>query len=153
MNEKSVGILYALRQLYAADGTTLPRKAVAGLIDDVLTAEAGTARNTDLSAAASAKEEADVRPDMPAAQDWIEQIRAYGHKLIAGGAGMVQTVRILCDRTGLTKQDFADLTIGKMVEQFYGNSYASVVSRFVEEEKMDLDELKALIARIENHRK
>ena len=74
-----------------------------------MTAEAGTARNTDLSAAASAKEEADVRPDMPAAQDWIEQIRAYGHKLIAGGAGMVQTIRILCDRTGLPKQDFADL--------------------------------------------
>ena len=53
----------------------------------------------------------------------------------------------------VSEQDFADLTIGKMVEQFYGNSYASVVSRFVEEEKMDLDELKALITRIENHRK
>lgn len=87
MNEKSVGILYALRQLYAADGTTLPRKAVAGLIDDVLSAEA-------------------AQPDK---SDWIGQIRAYGHKLIAGGAGMVQAVRIICAQTGLTKQDFADL--------------------------------------------
>ena len=65
-----------------------------------------------MSSAASAKEEADVRSDRSDRSDksdWIGQIRAYGHKLIAGGAGMVQTVRILCDRTGLTKQDFADL--------------------------------------------
>ena len=40
-----------------------------------------------------------------------------------------------------------------MVEKFYDNSYASVVSRFVEEDKMDLAELKALIAQIEKGRK
>ncbi|MBR1539509.1 MAG: BlaI/MecI/CopY family transcriptional regulator [Bacteroidales bacterium] len=48
---------------------------------------------------------------------------------------------------------FADLAISDVVEKFYENSYASVVSRFVEEDKMDLDELKALIAQIENSRK
>lgn len=53
----------------------------------------------------------------------------------------------------VSEKDFADHTIGEMVSQFYGNSYASVVSRFVEEEKMGLDELKALIEQIENHRK
>ncbi len=53
----------------------------------------------------------------------------------------------------VSEQDFADRTIGAVVEQFYGNSYSSVVSRFVEEEKMDLEELKALIAQIEKHRK
>ncbi len=47
---------------------------------------------------------------------------------------------------------FADRMISDTVEKFYDNSYASVVSRFVEEEKMDLDELKALIAQIENKR-
>ncbi len=48
---------------------------------------------------------------------------------------------------------FADQVISDTVEMFYDNSYASVVSRFVEDEKMDLDELKALIAQIENKRK
>lgn len=48
---------------------------------------------------------------------------------------------------------FADLVISDTVQRFYDNSYASVVSRFVEEEKMDLDELKALIAQIENGQK
>ena len=51
------------------------------------------------------------------------------------------------------EQDFADLVISDTVQKFYDNSYASVVSRFVEDEKMDLDELKALIAQIENKRK
>ena len=44
-------------------------------------------------------------------------------------------------------------TIGNVVRQYYNNSYASVVSQFVEEEKMDLDDLKALIAEIEKRRK
>ena len=40
-----------------------------------------------------------------------------------------------------------------MVAQYYNNSYASLVSQFVEEDRMDLQELKDLIARIENARK
>ncbi|MBQ1673869.1 MAG: BlaI/MecI/CopY family transcriptional regulator [Bacteroidales bacterium] len=51
------------------------------------------------------------------------------------------------------ERGFADLVISDTVQKFYDNSYASVVSRFVEEEKMDLDELKALIAQIENGQK
>ena len=50
------------------------------------------------------------------------------------------------------EQGFADLVISSTVEKFYDNSYARVVSRFVEEDKMDLDELKALIAQIESRR-
>ena len=53
----------------------------------------------------------------------------------------------------VSEQDFADQVISETVERFYDNSYASVVSRFVEEDKMDLEELKALIAQIESHRK
>ena len=43
------------------------------------------------------------------------------------------------------ERGFADLVISDTVQKFYDNSYASVVSRFVEEEKMDLDELKAFM--------
>ena len=35
---------------------------------------------------------------------------------------------------------------------YYNNSYASLVSQFVEEDKLDLDELKALIATIESRK-
>lgn len=52
-----------------------------------------------------------------------------------------------------TEKEYSGRTIGNVVEQYYNNSYASVVSQFVEEEKMDLDELKALIAEIEKRRK
>ena len=40
-----------------------------------------------------------------------------------------------------------------MLFRSYNNSYASLVSQFVEEDKMDLQELKDLIARIESQRK
>lgn len=50
----------------------------------------------------------------------------------------------------ISEKDYADTAISNMVSQFYNNSYISVVSHFVEEEKMDIEELKALIAGIEN---
>lgn len=53
----------------------------------------------------------------------------------------------------LDERGFADRVISDTVEKFYDNSYASVVSRFVEDEKMDLNELKSLIAQIEHNRK
>lgn len=53
----------------------------------------------------------------------------------------------------ISEKEYSGRTIGNVVEQYYNNSYASVVSQFVEEEKMDLDELKALIAEIEKRRK
>lgn len=42
--------------------------------------------------------------------------------------------------------------LNEVVAQYYDNSYLNVVSAFVEEEGMPLDELKALIARIESKR-
>ena len=53
----------------------------------------------------------------------------------------------------ISEKEYSGNTISNVVQQYYNNSYASVVSQFVEEEKMDLDELKALIAEIENRRK
>ena len=40
-----------------------------------------------------------------------------------------------------------------VISQYYNNSYTSVVSHFIEEEVMDLDELKQLINQIEMNRK
>ena len=53
----------------------------------------------------------------------------------------------------ISEKEYSGHTIGTVVQQYYNNSYASVVSQFVEEEKMNLDELRALIAEIENRRK
>ena len=53
----------------------------------------------------------------------------------------------------VSEKQYRGETIGEMVAQYYDHSYASLVSQFVEEEKMDLQELKDLIARIENARK
>ena len=53
----------------------------------------------------------------------------------------------------VSEHDFANHVIADTVERFYDNSYASVVSRFVADEKMDLEELKALIRQIEENRK
>ena len=53
----------------------------------------------------------------------------------------------------VSEKQYRGETIGEMVAQYYDHSDASLVSQFVEEEKMDLQELKDLIARIENARK
>lgn len=53
-------------------------------------------------------------------------------------------------RPAVSERDYRSETIGNVVSRYYNNSYTSMVSQFVEEDKMDLDELKALIARIEN---
>ena len=53
----------------------------------------------------------------------------------------------------ISEKEYSGSTISNVVRQYYNNSYASVVSQFVEDEKMDLEELKALIAEIENRRK
>ena len=47
-------------------------------------------------------------------------------------------------------REYRGQTVGDVVSRYYGNSYTSLVSQFVEEEKMGLDELKALIAEIES---
>ena len=53
----------------------------------------------------------------------------------------------------VSEKEYRSATIGNVVSRYYNNSYASMISQFVEEEKMDLDELKALIAQIENKKK
>ena len=43
-----------------------------------------------------------------------------------------------------------NISVLHVVAQYYNNSYTNVVSTFIEEEGMSVDELKALIAEIES---
>ena len=53
----------------------------------------------------------------------------------------------------ISEKEYRVSTIGEIVSRYFNNSYASMVSQFVEEDKMGLDELKNLIAQIESRRK
>lgn len=50
----------------------------------------------------------------------------------------------------ISERQYRGNTISDVVSRYYDNSYASLVSQFVEEDKMNLDDLKALIKAIEN---
>ncbi|MBO4571443.1 MAG: BlaI/MecI/CopY family transcriptional regulator [Bacteroidales bacterium] len=52
----------------------------------------------------------------------------------------------------VSEKEYRGSTIGEVVARYYGNSYSQLISQFVEEDKMDLDELKELIASIEQNR-
>lgn len=52
----------------------------------------------------------------------------------------------------ISEKEYRGSTIGEVVARYYDNSYSQLVSQFVEEDKMDLDELKELIAKIETCR-
>ena len=45
----------------------------------------------------------------------------------------------------ITREEFSRYTLKSMVGKYFNKSYASVVSMFVEEEKISLEEIKALI--------
>lgn len=53
----------------------------------------------------------------------------------------------------LTERDYHGTTVGDVVSRYYNNSYISLVSQFVEEDKMDVEDLKKLISQIESKRK
>jgi predicted transcriptional regulator len=52
-----------------------------------------------------------------------------------------------------TERQYRGSTVSDVVAQYYNNSYTSLVSQFVEEDKIDLEELKALIETIESKKK
>ena len=53
----------------------------------------------------------------------------------------------------ISESEYKGSALNEVVSQFYDNSYINVVSQLIEEERMLLDELKDLIARIEKGRK
>lgn len=56
-------------------------------------------------------------------------------------------------RPVISEKAYRGEAISAVIEQYYDNSYKSVVSQFVQEEKMGLEELKSLIEEIENWKK
>ena len=52
----------------------------------------------------------------------------------------------------ISEKEYRGSTIGDVVAKYYGNSYLQLVSQFVEDDKMDLDELRELISQIEQNR-
>lgn len=53
----------------------------------------------------------------------------------------------------ISEKEYKSSALNAVISQYYNNSYTSVVSHFIEQESMDLDELKELIRKIENQRK
>ena len=53
----------------------------------------------------------------------------------------------------ISEQQYRGDTVSELVARYYGNSYFSLVSQFAKEDKIDLQELKELIAEIEKNRK
>ena len=53
----------------------------------------------------------------------------------------------------ISEKRYRGETVSSVVRRYYDNSYTSLVSQFVEEEKMNLDELRVLIEQIENRKK
>ena len=52
-----------------------------------------------------------------------------------------------------SERQYRGSTVSEVVARYYDNSYLNLVSQFVEEDKMDLQELKDLISRIESRKK
>ena len=53
----------------------------------------------------------------------------------------------------ISEKEYKGSALSTVISQYFNNSYTSVVSHFIEEEAMDLDELKELIELIERKRK
>lgn len=49
----------------------------------------------------------------------------------------------------VSEEEFSKRTLGNVIDRYFENSYLEAVSALVEEEKISLDELRELIARVE----
>ena len=49
----------------------------------------------------------------------------------------------------ITEKEYKSSALNAVISQYYNNSYASVVSHFIEQEAMNLDDLKEIIRQIE----
>lgn len=53
----------------------------------------------------------------------------------------------------ISEKEYKNSAIKDAVSHYYNNSYANVVSSFIEEEEISIEELKAIIEKIEKNRK
>lgn len=49
----------------------------------------------------------------------------------------------------VSERSYRGSTVGDVVRKYYGNSYTSLVSQFLEEEKLDIEDLRELIREVE----
>lgn len=54
-------------------------------------------------------------------------------------------------QVAISEKEYRGSTVSSIVERYYNNSFASVVSQFLEDEKLDINELKDIIAQIEKN--
>jgi len=52
----------------------------------------------------------------------------------------------------ISREEFSKNTIKNLVSKYFDKSYSSVVSMFVEEEKISVEEIKALIRQVEDNK-
>ncbi len=52
----------------------------------------------------------------------------------------------------VSKEEYSKGTLGNVVKKYFNNSYKSVVSLLVEDENLSVEDLKKLIAEIENNK-
>ena len=52
----------------------------------------------------------------------------------------------------ISEKEYRGSSINNLVEKYYNNSFSSVVSQFLEDEKLDINELKEIIAEIEKNK-
>jgi BlaI family transcriptional regulator, penicillinase repressor len=94
------------------------------------------------------KEIIDELPDPKPHYNTVSTIvRGLEDKCFVGHAQFGNTYRYAAI---ITREEFSKDTIKSMVVKYFNKSYASVVSMFVEEEKISLDEIKELIRLTEN---
>jgi predicted transcriptional regulator len=71
----------------------------------------------------------------------LEEKGYVGHEVVGGSHRFFAIAR---------KKDFRDRTLANVIRDYFDNSYRNVVSALVEEEKISADELKEILAIIEN---
>ncbi len=76
-------------------------------------------------------------------------VRAMEEKGFIGHEKFGNTYRYFA---AVSKEDYSKRTLGNVVQKYFNNSYQKVVSLLVEEENLSLDDLKKLIADIENNK-
>ena len=52
----------------------------------------------------------------------------------------------------ISEKEYRSSTVNTIVKRYYNNSFANVVSQFLEEEKLDVKQLKEIIAHIEQQK-
>lgn len=71
----------------------------------------------------------------------LEEKGYVGHEVVGGSHRFFAVAR---------KKDFRDRTLANVIRDYFDNSYRNVVSALVEEEKISAEELKEILAIIEN---